>query len=343
MPASSQPALIGLDWGTSSLRGYLFAGDGRVSESLAEPWGIQHLPAGGFPAAFRGLVGAWQQQWPDLPVLAAGMVGSRQGWREVPYVDCPADVEAIARGLLAFDSEAGRIHLVPGVIERGPLPNVLRGEETQVVGALARGRAFAADSLVVLPGTHAKWVQVRDGRIIGFETFMTGELFAVLREHSLLGRPAREAVATPIDATPIDAPAREAAFARGLAVARYSGPAGIAGRLFTTRSLYLTGELPPAATLDYLSGLLVGEEIRSASAGHRAASQEAGPGGRPLPPIVLIGEPLLCERYREAFAAFGVTQVDVVSDSAAAGLWQVAREAGLVSADSDSSGNTTHG
>ena len=338
MPAPSQPALIGLDWGTSSLRGYLVAGDGRVIESLAEPWGIQHLPAGGFPAAFRGLVGAWQQQWPELPVLAAGMVGSRQGWREVPYVDCPADVGAIARGLLAFDSEAGRIHLVPGVIERGPLPNVLRGEETQVVGALVRGRAFAADSLVVLPGTHAKWVQVRDGRIIGFETFMTGELFAVLREHSLLGTPAREAAATAIDAT-----AREAAFARGLAVARDSGPAGIAGRLFTTRSLYLTGELPPAATLDYLSGLLVGEEIRSASAGHRAASQGAGPGGRPLPPIVLIGDALLCERYREAFAAFGVTEVDVVGDSAAAGLWQVASEAGLVSAGSDSSGNTTHG
>lgn len=338
MPASRQPALIGLDWGTSSLRGYLFAGDGGVIEAVTQPWGIQHLPAGGFPAAFRGLVGAWRQQWPDLPVLAAGMVGSRQGWREVPYVDCPADVGRIARGLLAFDSEAGRIYLVPGVIERGPLPNVLRGEETQVVGALARGRAFAADSLVVLPGTHAKWVQVRDGRIIGFETFMTGELFAVLREHSLLGRPAREAAAAAIDAA-----AREAAFARGLAVARDSGPAGIAGRLFTTRSLYLTGELPPAATLDYLSGLLVGEEIRSASAGHRTASQEVGPGGGPLPPIVLIGEPLLCERYREAFAAFGVTEVDVVGDSAAAGLWQVAREAGLVSADSDSSGNTTHG
>lgn len=338
MPAPSQPALIGLDWGTSSLRGYLFAGAGRVIESRAEPWGMNHLPAGGFPAAFRGLVGAWQRQWPALPVLAAGMVGSRQGWREVPYVDCPADVGAIARGLMAFDSEAGRIHLVPGVIQRGPLPNVLRGEETQVFGRLAGGRAFAADSLVVLPGTHAKWVQVRDGRIIGFETFMTGELFAVLREHSLLGRPAREAAAAAIDAT-----AGAAAFARGLAVARDSGPAGIAGRLFTTRSLYLTGELPPAATLDYLSGLLVGEEIRSGSAGHRAAGLEPGPGGRPLPPIVLIGEPLLCERYREAFAAFGVPEVDVVGDSAAAGLWQVAREAGLVSAGPDSSGSATHG
>jgi len=338
MPASRQPALIGLDWGTSSLRGYLFAGDGGVIEAIAQPWGIQHLPAGGFPAAFRGLVGAWQRQWPDLPAIAAGMVGSRQGWREVPYVECPADVGRIARGLLAFDSEAGRIHLVPGLIQRGPLPNVMRGEETQVVGAVAREPALAAESLVVLPGTHTKWVQVRAGRIVGIETFMTGELFAVLRDHSLLGRPAAEAAAAPLDAAK-----QEAAFARGLAVARDSGPAGIAGRLFTTRSLYLTGELPPAATLDYLSGLLVGEEIRSAAAGHRLAGQGAGPEGRLLPPIVLSGDATLCGRYQEALAAFGVTQVDVLGDTAAAGLWQVAREAGPLSAGRDSSGSATHG
>jgi 2-dehydro-3-deoxygalactonokinase len=328
MIAVPQPALIGLDWGTSSLRGYLVAADGGVIESIAKPWGLQHLPAGGFEAAFRGVAGEWRQRWPALPAVAAGMVGSRQGWREVPYVDCPADAETIARGLLAFDSEAGRIHLVPGVIQRGPLPNVLRGEETQIVGALAREPSLAAESLVVLPGTHAKWVRVRDGRIVGFETFMTGELFAVLREHSLLGKPARDAAADTVDTA-----TKAAAFARGLAVARDSGPQGIAGRLFTTRSLYLTGELPSAATLDYLSGLLVGEEIRSAIAGHH---------GRPLPPLVLIGDETLCGRYQDAFRAFGVTQARVLGDSAAAGLWEIASRAGLVSAARDSSGSVTH-
>jgi 2-dehydro-3-deoxygalactonokinase len=257
------------------------------------------------------------------------MVGSRQGWREVPYVDCPADADSIARGLLAFDSEAGRIHLVPGVIQRGPQPNVLRGEETQIVGALAREPALAAESLVVLPGTHAKWVRVHDGRIVSFETFMTGELFAVLREHSLLGKPARDAAVDTVDTA-----AKAAAFARGLAVARDSGPEGIAGRLFTTRSLYLTGELPPAATLDYLSGLLVGEEIRSAVAGHH---------GLTLPPLVLIGDETLCGRYQDAFRAFGVTQARVLGDSAAAGLCEIVRRAGLVSAARDSSGSVTHG
>ncbi len=329
MANSDQPALIGLDWGTSSLRGYLLAADGSTIDSVTRPWGIQHLPAGGFGEAFAGLAGEWRSREPTLPIVAAGMVGSRQGWREVPYVDCPADTAAIARGLLAFDCEAGRIYLVPGVIQRGPLPNVLRGEETQIMGALAREPALGRESLVVLPGTHSKWVRVRDGQITNFDTFMTGELFAVLREHSLLGKPAREA-----GADAISADAKAAAFIRGLAVARESGAEGIAGRLFTTRSLYLTGELPAAATLDYLSGLLVGEEIRSAVAGD--------PSGH-LPSILLVGEPALCGRYQQAIAAMNMPAARVLADSAAAGLWQVAKAAGIVSAPRDSYGSTPHG
>lgn len=329
MTATAPPTLLGLDWGTSSLRAYLMDAAGGVCEVVAKPWGIQHLPPGGFAEALAAVVAGWQGRigaTEALPVVAAGMVGSRQGWREVPYVECPAGAAAIAGGLLVFDSEVGRVHLVPGVIQRGTLPNVLRGEETQIVGALAREPALAAGALFVLPGTHSKWVRVDAGRIVGFETFMTGELFAVLRDHSLLGRPAREATA--------DAADTRAAFHRGLAVARASGPEGVAGRLFTTRSLYLTGDLPPAATLDYLSGLLVGEEIRSVFAAHR---------GQSLPPIVLIGEAALSARYREALAAFGVPGARVLGDSAAAGLWQVARTAGLVSAAGEPSRSTEHG
>lgn len=318
MATASRPAVIGLDWGTSSLRGYLMADDGSVLAAAAQPWGIRHLPAGGWAAALTGIAGEWRSREPAVPVVAAGMVGSRQGWREAPYVECPADAAAIAGGLVAFASEAGLIHLVPGVIQRGPLPNVLRGEETQIFGAVARESALAADSLIVLPGTHSKWVRVCVGRIKNFDTYMTGELFAVLREHSLLGAPARDAAAGVVDDK-----TKRAAFARGLAVARESGPAGVAGRLFTARSLYLTGELPPATTVDYLSGLLVGEEIRSAL---------AACGGGTLPPIVLVGDDDLCTRYREALVAFGIDGARVCGDSAAVGLWQIAKMSGLLSA-----------
>lgn len=318
MAADSQPALIGLDWGTSALRGYLMSAAGDVLDAVTKPWGIQQLPAGGFAAAFAGIVADWRSRGPGLPVVAAGMVGSRQGWREVPYVECPADAAAIARGIVPFAADAGLVRIVPGVIRRGPLPNVLRGEETQVIGAVAREPGLAAESLFVLPGTHSKWVQVHGGRITEFDTHMTGELFAVLREHSLLGKPAREAAGTEADAA-----LKKAAFDRGLTVARESGSAAASGRLFTTRSLYLTGDLEPSVTLDYLSGLLVGEEVRSALAARR---------DEPLPPLVLIGDEALCARYREALTGFGITAVRVFGDSAAAGLWQVARIAGIVSA-----------
>ena len=310
---SAKPALIGLDWGTSSLRAYLLAGDGNVVERRARPWGIQHLPAGGYPGAFRTIVGDWRERWPDAPVLAAGMVGSRTGWREVPYVECAADAAAIAAGIVPFESECGAIHLVPGLLQSGSTPDVMRGEETQIIGALAREPDLAAASLVVLPGTHCKWARIEHAKVTGFTTYLTGELFAMLRDHSIVGRPAR-------DATGGTAASRAAAFRRGLDAARASGEAGIAGKLFTTRSLFLCGDLAAADSLDYLSGLLVGEELRSALATLEGA----------CPPCVLVGDPALCGRYREAFAAFGIDDVRSLDETGALGLWRIACAAGLV-------------
>ena len=196
MNTSQHPALIGLDWGTSSLRAYLLGPNGTLIDRRAEGWGIQHLPAGGYPAAFRGVAGEWLDRWPALPVLAAGMVGSRNGWREVPYVECPADPASIASGLVAFDSGCGTIHLVPGLMQGGSLPDVMRGEEMQIVGALAMQPALAERSLLVLPGTHCKWAVLERGRVVRFTTYLTGELFAMLRDHSIIGRPAKEIKAT---------------------------------------------------------------------------------------------------------------------------------------------------
>lgn len=313
MHHASPPALIALDWGTSSLRAYLMGPDGALLERRCEPWGIQHLPEGGFVAAFRGITGDWQNRQPSLPVLAAGMIGSRQGWREVPYVECPADLAAIAARLVAFDGGCGTVHIVPGLRQGGGLPDVMRGEETQILGALAIEPELAAASLFVLPGTHCKWADIRAGRVVRFTTYITGELFAVLRDHSLMGRPAHEAVAQPADAA---AAVADASFRRGLKTAHDSGAEGMTGRLFTTRSLFLNGELSALQTLDYLSGLLIGEEIRSVIAGLH---------GRPCPPIVLLGAAGLCDRYRVALEEFGIDRVRTLDETGPAGLWQIAK------------------
>ncbi|MFM1996129.1 MAG: hypothetical protein RLZZ111_516 [Planctomycetota bacterium] len=308
------PSLIGLDWGTSSLRASLYSADGTVLDRRARPWGIQHLPEGGYAAALSGIAGDWRERWPATRMLAAGMVGSRQGWHEVPYVACPADPAAIAAGVVAFESGVGVLHLAPGIIQTGQTPDVMRGEEAQIIGALEREPGLARESLLVLPGTHCKWAHVRDGRVERFTTYLTGELFAMLREHSIIGRPARDLAKDTL-------PAGGEAFVRGVRAARESGAAGIAGRLFTTRSLYLTGDLQVAETLDYLSGLLVGEEIRSV-----LAEQDGGS----CPPCVLLGDPALCERYRLALATFSIDDVRALDDTGPAGLWRIATAAGLV-------------
>jgi 2-dehydro-3-deoxygalactonokinase len=180
---------------------------------------------------------------------------------------------------------------------------------------------------MVLPGTHCKWVTIRDGRVTGFTTYLTGELFALFRDHSIIGRPARDARVTEgrtaegrgAESGPAQPVFDEASFVRGVRVARESGGRGIAGRLFTTRSLWLVGDLPVEQTLDYLSGLLVGEELRSVLAG--------GDNGGAAP-IVLIGDPMLCARHRLALGEFGITDVRVANDTGPAGLWLIATAAG---------------
>ena len=304
----SAARLIALDWGTSSLRAYRLGAGGAVLDARQQPWGILHLPDGGFAAALRATAGDWIDAAPALPLLACGMVGSAQGWTPVPYVDTPADAAALATGLHAHDTGlGGRLHVAPGVRSPGERPDVMRGEETQIVGALAAMPALAARSRLLLPGTHSKWVEVQAGRITAFRTYMTGELYAVLNAHSILGRPARETGAV----------ADDAAFDRGVAAARGTEP--LAALLFSARTLVLDGRLPATHSLDYLSGLLIGDELRS-------ALREGDDGV----PMALIGEPALGTRYRRALQAFGRSGVVSIDQAAPAGLWALAMAAGLV-------------
>jgi 2-dehydro-3-deoxygalactonokinase len=319
---SDTPCLIALDWGTSSLRAFLMASGGEIIDQRSSPHGIQNLPEPGVPGfehAFALVSSDWLARWPSLPVVAGGMVGSAQGWREAPYVTCPADTHVLASQAAAVETKGGvRVLLAPGVLYDpvDAAPDVIRGEEIQIAGALSGRPEWAKRALVVLPGTHSKWVEVEDGRITRFFTYMTGELFAVLRKHSILGR-------LMPDAKPADAAAASEGFAAGIATARKSLPGDLVHQLFSTRTLGLTRRLPAEALADYLSGLLIGHELVSALARLEAAlGSEA--------PLLLIGDARLCERYETALAAFGVRPAEPIGNTAPRGLFEFAAAAGLI-------------
>ena len=204
----TRAALIALDWGTSSLRAYRLDGGGRTLDARHLPWGIMRLPQplqdgaatptlSGFELAFEQACGDWLRAEPALPVIACGMVGSAQGWQEAAYLDVPVALDRIGTLLTVVERPgATPVHIVPGLIQRHGLPNVMRGEETQVFGVLRDARAVPdAGLLIGLPGTHSKWVGARNGQVTHFDTFMTGEVYAALRGRTILGRTMSDAAA----------------------------------------------------------------------------------------------------------------------------------------------------
>ena len=317
-----QPELLALDWGTSRLRAYLMSATGGVLDMRHAQRGILHLPApreaGGFEQAFAEIAGDWLRNHPGLPVVAGGMVGSAQGWSEAPYACAPADLRTLAAHGVRVPSGLGPdVLIAPGVIFDAPdrAPDVMRGEELQIAGAVAAGSSLAERTCFVLPGTHSKWVLVEDRRIVSFATYMTGELYAVLREHSILGR----LMAT----EPADAAAAELGFATGLEAARANPPTGLTAQLFAVRALGLTKRLPNNALADYLSGLLIGHELVSGLAASRTAREVGAP-------LVLVGDADLCRRYAHALRTFDTTVHAQLENTAPRGLWEFARAAGLL-------------
>lgn len=258
---------IAVDWGTSNRRAWRIGVDGAVEDSFADGCGILEVGAGGFDAG----VGVLRRRLGDLPMLLGGMVGSNRGWREVSYAPCPAGTAELARGILWIDQRTG---IIPGVSQdRRDAPDVMRGEETQIAGALASG-LVPADALLCLPGTHAKWVRLERGRIASFTTWMTGELFALLREHSILApQLAGETRPGP-------------GFVAGVVA---SGEGDVLGRLFRIRAASaLDAPMPDAP--GYASGLLIGAEVRAGM----ALMQGKAP--------YLIGRQDLCALYAAAIA-----------------------------------------
>ncbi len=184
---SGVPFAIGVDWGTSSFRAWLLADDGAPLGAVHSASGITKVPNGDFAAVLREAIGGWRDAHPALPVMMCGMIGSRQGWQEAAYLSGSVSAEALAKGLMVLASDPG-VRIVPGLMSAGGeagLPDVMRGEETILVGAMAA--EANPDGWYCLPGTHSKWVQVVSREIRGFSTYVTGESFELYRRHSIVG------------------------------------------------------------------------------------------------------------------------------------------------------------
>lgn len=283
---------IAVDWGTTNRRAYQIDAAGQCVDQFEDALGVTSVAPGGFDAA----VAQVRARLGERPILLAGMVGSNRGWREAVYVPCPADGDALARAILWI--EPGRTGIVPGVSQTGDAgADVMRGEEVQVLGAIAAG-LIPADGLVCHPGTHAKWIATAAGRITGFRTMMTGEIFALLGRHSILADRLDGEVHT------------GAAFAAGVGEALAGGD--LLSGLFRIRARHLLGEQEgEGGGASYASGLLIGCDVR---AGLALGAEGA---------VALIGRPDLCELYAFALAQAGRETVAI--DGAAAFLAGIQR------------------
>ncbi|MGQ7848077.1 2-dehydro-3-deoxygalactonokinase [Granulosicoccus sp. 3-233] len=304
---ASDPALIGLDWGTSSFRAHLLDREGLVLDCRSSDKGIMQIRDCDFEAELHRQVAVWAK-WRDLPIVASGMIGSRNGWMETPYIEAPAQVDTLAGALTTRTTSQGyRVHLVPGVkAEHGGAPDVMRGEETQILGAVDTGMN---ENLFVLPGTHSKWIRVNKGCIEGFSTFMTGEMFSLLRSHSVLGKLMDDE----------DASFSKKGFLSGVNAGLEAGQ-DLLHRLFRVRTLPLFDIIDKSMVSDYLSGLLIGAEIASPL----ARGRETCTG------VAVMCRDDLAQRYEVALGVAGIPCTRVPDNVVSRGHIAIARAAGLI-------------
>ncbi|OLU31540.1 2-keto-3-deoxy-galactonokinase [Pseudomonas sp. PA15(2017)] len=274
----SEVSWIAVDWGTTQLRAWALAANGNVLHRAASASGMGSLAVDQFEAALLELIDGWLRADRVTEVVACGMVGARQGWREAPYAEVPCAPQAMAQVIRPEVSDARlRVSIIAGLCQRAPA-DVLRGEETQIAGLLAEWPDY--HGLVCLPGTHSKWAEVRAGQVTGFQTFMTGELFALLSGQSVLRHGMQ-------GDHPLDLPAFDA----GLCAATERP---LLGALFGLRAESLLEGLAPAAARSRLSGLLIGQELAGLSEHWQGL------------PVCIIGDGEVAERYRHALTTLGI-------------------------------------
>jgi len=284
---------ITVDWGTTNRRAYRIDDSGRRVDEFEDDKGVLSIPAGGFPAAVEEI----RERLGDAPLLLAGMVGSNRGWKEAPYVAAPAGLDDLA-GSLAWPG--AREAIVPGVSYVGDgRADVMRGEEVQLLGAVAAG-LVDPDALVCHPGTHNKWAVLRGGRIASFRTVMTGELFSLLKEHSILA----DLLKGEVEAGEVF---REAA--------RFAiGHEAVPAELFAVRARVLLGEARKEDAASWTSGLLIGTDVRVGLAG--AAAER----------VVIIGRPELTRLYAAAVSEAGREAVELDGETCfLAGISEIAK------------------
>jgi 2-dehydro-3-deoxygalactonokinase len=268
-----------VDWGTSSFRAYRFGPDCEITEQHQAAAGILTVEDKAFEAVLAREIGPWLT--PQSEVLLSGMITSRNGWIETPYVEAPATLAQLSSGARVIRAANGMLlRFLPGVCMNGASPDVMRGEEIQVFGSVGPQESVT----VVLPGTHSKWVRVQAGVLHDFKSFMTGEVFGALKAHTILGRLIPEGSATD-----------DTAFNAGVRQALNPGSAGLLNDIFTTRSGVLLGRFPAEEIAERLSGIVIGHEIR----GGLTLGWAEGV-------IRVVGEPGLTRRYLLALRTAGL-------------------------------------
>ena len=322
---SSIAALIAVDWGTTNFRAFLLDDQGRQIQETFAPMGLLSLKKDEFEAELMSHIGQWVKDKP-LPVIMAGMVGSNQGWQDAGYLNCPAHLPQSAKQLCYIDNNAGlTIAIVPGVKcqTKSLNPDVMRGEEVQVFGAMTlleqEGGVLTSSDLsnivFCLPGTHSKWVKVDKNSldlttIVELSTHMTGEMFNIVLQHSILGRD--------VDLTSLKQASDTDIFLQGVHTSQRQG--GLLNHLFSARSLRLDNRLKTEQVASYISGLLIGAELNAIATSFPDVKH-----------IYLIGNSQLNELYREALLELGFLATQVNSAKASAlGMIAIAKQAGII-------------
>lgn len=291
--------MIGVDWGLTGFRAFRIARDGSIRDRKATPRGVLQVADGRFGETLREETGPWLAAGEDR-VLLSGAIGGSQGWKQTHFAPCPAGAAEIAASLVDIGFDWARVKLVPGLSgeDLSGVAEIMRGEEVQVLGvpALLRDGGTAC-----VPGMHPRWVRVAGGRIVGFSTHMTGEAYGALRGHTTLTRMMRDG---PADGAPFDAGVR-----------RSGQPGGLLHHLFGVRALVQAGRMSESEAPAYLSGILIGHEVR------------AGLAVAPGDVIQVIGGPDITALYAKAIAACGGYAERHDGEAAARGMALVAEHA----------------